>query len=58
MTSRGTLQPQLFCDAVPALSRKLNITITGKGRKGHKEAVLLHVSVLSVNVEVGKEHSK
>ena len=63
MISRGTLQPQLFqpqlvCDAVPALSRKLKIMITGKGRKGHAKTVLLHISVLRVEIEIGKHHLK
>jgi len=57
MISRGALQPQIFCDAVPASSRKLKIK-TGKGRKGRAKTVLLHISVLSVEIEIGKEHLK
>lgn len=58
MISRGALQPQLSCDTVAALSRKLKAMITGRGRKGHAKAALLHISVLSVEIEFGKEHLK
>lgn len=64
MSSRSAIQPQLFqlqlfCDAVPALNRKLKIMITGRGRKGgHAKPASLHGSVRSVEIEIGKEHLK
>lgn len=63
MSSRSAIQPQLFqlqlfCDAVPALNRKLKIMITGRGRKRHAKPASLHGSVRSVEIEIGKEHLK
>lgn len=63
MSSRCDFQPQLFqlqlfCDAVPALIRKLKITITGTGRKAQTKPTFFSGSGRSVETEIGKERLK